>query len=284
MKHVMACIDGSAASATVCDYAAWASVRLAAPLTFLHVLDEHQYPQAPSNLSGNIGLGSREHLLEELAALDQKRSKLAREQGQFLLDAAKQRVDQIGIVHPQTRQRHGDLVDCLKTLEDEIQLLVIGRNGEASEVLSEHIGSHVENVIRTLQRPILLTPVGFTKPQRFLIAYDGSETGHKSIEMIAASPLLAGLDCHLLMVGVDSSHAWDQLNWAKEQLQGAGLNVTVSIRTGEVEQVIQDYIQDQRIDLLIMGAYGHSRIRQFLVGSTTSNMLRKTSVPLLLLR
>lgn len=33
-----------------------------------------------------------------------------------------------------------------------------------------------------------------------------------------------------------------------------------------------------------MGAYGHSRIRQFLVGSTTTSMLRSTTSPLLLLR
>ncbi|MBL4609320.1 MAG: universal stress protein, partial [Pseudomonas sp.] len=38
------------------------------------------------------------------------------------------------------------------------------------------------------------------------------------------------------------------------------------------------------IDLLVMGAYGHSRIRQFFVGSTTTNILQKTSRPVLLLR
>ncbi|KUJ92104.1 MAG: universal stress protein [Pseudomonas sp. 63_8] len=38
MTHVTACIDGSASAPAVCDYAAWASQRLEAPLTFLHVL------------------------------------------------------------------------------------------------------------------------------------------------------------------------------------------------------------------------------------------------------
>ncbi len=69
MTHVMACIDNSQSSLAVCDYSAWASQRLSAPLTLLHVLDEEKYP-ASANLSGNIGLGSREHLLEELATLD----------------------------------------------------------------------------------------------------------------------------------------------------------------------------------------------------------------------
>jgi nucleotide-binding universal stress UspA family protein len=35
---------------------------------------------------------------------------------------------------------------------------------------------------------------------------------------------------------------------------------------------------------MIMGAYGHSRIRQLLIGSTTTEMMRKSKIPLLLLR
>jgi hypothetical protein len=40
-------------------------------LTLLHALDEEKYPE-PADLSGNIGLGSQEHLLEELAILSQR--------------------------------------------------------------------------------------------------------------------------------------------------------------------------------------------------------------------
>jgi nucleotide-binding universal stress UspA family protein len=43
--------------------------------------------------------------------------------------------------------------------------------------------------------------------------------------------------------------------------------------------VAQDYI-----DLLVMGAYGHSSIRQFIVGSTTSAMMRTVKIPVLLFR
>lgn len=46
MTQVIACIDGSTSAPAVCDYAAWASLSLEAPLTFLHVLDQRQYPVA----------------------------------------------------------------------------------------------------------------------------------------------------------------------------------------------------------------------------------------------
>ena len=45
-----------------------------------------------------------------------------------------------------------------------------------------------------------------------------------------------------------------------------------------------DYQREHAIELLVMGAYGHSRIRQFLVGSTTTAMIRRAQSPLLLLR
>src|SRR5690554_6097465 len=102
--QVMAAIDGSQFSEAVCDYAAWASLALSAPLTFLHVVDNH--PQtAEADLSGNIGLGAREHLLEELAQLDEQRAKIAQEQGRLMLQAAKERASGNGVAEPATRQR-----------------------------------------------------------------------------------------------------------------------------------------------------------------------------------
>ena len=283
MTHVMACIDGSQSTAAVCDYAAWASLRLAAPLTLLHVLDDLQYPVSP-DLTGNIGLGSREHLLEELAGLDQQRHKIAMEQGRLMLEAARERVQADGIEAAQLRQRHGDLIDCLHELEQDIRLLVIGRQGKTSDSLSQLVGSHLESVIRTLHRPILVSCGEFRAPQSYMFAYDGSATARKGVEMVAASPLLKGLPCHLLMVGADTSDTWAQLEAAKALLQGSASEVHLAIRAGEVEPTLHSYQMEQGIELLAMGAYGHSRIRQFLVGSTTSHLLRTSTTALLILR
>lgn len=283
MPHVFACIDGSPSSPAVCDYAAWASLRLNTPLTFLHVLDHHRFPVA-RDLTGNIGLGSREHLLQELAALDEKRAKVALEQGRLMLETAKERAAADGVANPQLRQRHGDLLDCLTELESDIRLLVMGRQGEAADNHGQQIGSHLESVIRTLHRPILVSPLDFNAPTSAMLAFDGSDTTRKGVRMLAASPLFKDMAIHLVMVGADTQDAWAQLEWATGILKEAGLNTHAVIRPGEVEPVLHAYQEDHRIDLMVMGAYGHSRIRQFLVGSTTTQMLRTTMTPLLLLR
>ena len=283
MNQIMACIDGSAQAAAVCDCAAWASLQLDAPLTLLHVLDQQQYPAA-GNLSGIIGLGSREYLLEELAALDEKRSKLALEEGRMMLDSARQRVITAGIAQPDVRQRHGDLVETLRDLEADIRLLVIGKQGEDSGNDLQLIGSQLESVIRTLHRPILVTPASFSAPTSVMLAFDGSDTSRKGVEMLASSPLFKGIPIHLVMVGDDNGEHRALLDSARDALVSAGFDVHIALRSGEVEPALHAYQAEHRIGLLVMGAYGHSRIRQFLVGSTTTRMIRSTTTPLLLLR
>lgn len=283
MSQVIACIDGSRITLSVCDYAAWASRRMDAPLDFLHVLGRAEYP-VPADLSGNIGLGSREHLLQELAGLDEKRSRVALEQGRLMLDAAKARAIADGVPNPTSRQRHGELVDTLLEFQSDIRLLVMGRQGEQGDSAGEHIGSHLENVVRTLHRPILVIPSDFSEPRRILIAFDGSATTRKAVDIVAHSPLFRGLPCHVVMVGADKAEARVELDWARERLETDGFDVTAEIRPGEVEAVLCAYRAEHAIDLIVMGAYGHSKIREFLVGSTTARLIRCSEVPLLLLR
>jgi nucleotide-binding universal stress UspA family protein len=283
MSQVIACIDGSKLTLAVCDYAAWASRKMDAPLDFLHVLGRSEYP-IPADLSGNIGLGSREHLLQELAELDERRGRVALEQGRLMLDAARARAIADGVPNPTSRQRHGELVDTLIEFEHDIRLLVMGRQGEHGDSAGEHIGSHLENVVRTLHRPILVIPSDYTEPQRILIAFDGSATTRKAVEMVAASPLFRGLPCHLVMVGADKAEAREPLDWARTTLERAGFQVIAGIRSGHVEEVLCGYRTEHAIDLIVMGAYGHSKIREFLVGSTTTKLIRQSRVPLLLLR
>ncbi|PXX99954.1 universal stress protein [Halomonas sp. LBP4] len=281
--QVMAAIDGSQFSEGVCDYAAWASLALEAPLTFLHVVDNH--PQtAEADLSGNIGLGSREHLLEELATLDEQRAKVAQEQGRLMLKAARERAIEDGVAEPATRQRNGTLVETLEELESEIRLLVMGKRGETAHQASEHLGSNLERVVRTLHRPILMVPETFKTPEQVMIAFDGSKTTRKGVEMLAKSPLFNGIPCHVVIVGAETGDNRSQLDWALKTLRDAGHEAEGAIRAGEVEEALRTYQAEHDIDLLVMGAYGHSRIRHLLVGSTTTAMLRKAGVPVLLLR
>jgi nucleotide-binding universal stress UspA family protein len=279
----MACIDASGYSPAVCDYAVWSALRLETPLTFIHVLDKVR-DASSVDLSGSIGFGAQEELLEELASLDEQRGRLAREQGRLLLKAARQRARDAGVAEPEELLRHGELVETLTELEKGVRLLVLGKRGETAAVASQHLGSNLGRVIRAMHRPILVTMAEFRVPQRIMLAFDGSATTRKGVEMVATSPMFRGLPCHLVMAGAKTADTVEQLARAKQTLEDAGFETPAVILPGEVESVLSRYQQEQEIDLLIMGAYGHSRIRELLVGSTTTAMIRKSTVPLLLLR
>jgi len=284
MTNVIACIDGSNVTPAVCDASGWAANQLDAPVTLLHVLDKSAYP-TESNLSGNIGLGTREHLLSEMVELEERCGKLALEQGKYMLQDARTRLaEKKPSVVVETLQRHGDLVETLLEQECKARLVVMGRQGEQHQDQSQSIGSHLESVIRTLKQPILVVMAEFQTPKRFMIAYDGSLTAKKALNRVASSPLLMGLECHLVMVSDNKSHATAELTLVADVLHEANFNVVTAACQGEVQTALSAYQAEHQIDLMVMGAYGHSRIREFFVGSNTTRMISKSHIPLLLLR
>ena len=282
MTQVVACINGIGERVeAICDTSAWASRALQAPLKLLHVLDKREYPTSEESapLSGTIGLGARETLLEQLASLDEQRGKLAREQGRLMLAAALERAQQDDAFEPTTSQRHGDLLSTLAEEQNSTRLLVLGKGSHG-----DPLGVHIEPVIRALHRPILVTDRALIAPKKFLMAYDGSSTARKALDMVAKSPLLKGAECELLMVGPATFDFKKELEAAERSLIDSGFSVNATLRAGDVEEVILEREAEVGAELLVMGAYGHSRIRQMLVGSTTSTLLRKSPTPILLLR
>ncbi|MGI0118439.1 universal stress protein [Zooshikella sp. RANM57] len=284
ISKVLACIDGSRYSTAVCDYSVWASQRINAPLKLLHNIEHHQIP-GMVDLSGSIGLGSQEKLLDELTTLEQQRSKLLVQQGKIMLDAAKSRAEQAGIEDIIAKQRHGSLTESLIELEDEIRVLVLGIRGEGHKDDGKHIGAHLETIIRSLHKPILVVNKEFTEPKRIMLAYDGSEAAQKALDMIANRPLFKGLPCHVVYANPNpEKHTSDCLPNAARKLEEAGIEVITTSLEGKPEDVICAYQTEHQIDLTVMGAFGHTRIRELLLGSFTAKMLAATQKPLLLLR
>ena len=277
--RVVAAIDASAYTGSVCRHAAWAAGRLGAPLSMVHVIDPADRV-APLDLAGNLILGEREALLRELGELDATRARLAQQHGRLLLQQARQLA---GVDTADLRLRHGALVDTLVELEDEVRLFVVGKRGEHADFARGHLGREVERVVRSVHRPLLVASRTFQPIQRVLVAYDGSATTRKALAMVAESPLLRGFDIHLVTVG-GGEGSERGLGDAARVLDGAGLHATTEVIDGHPDEALAAYVDRQRIDLLVMGAYGHSRIRQLIVGSTTTAVMRNCQVPVLLLR
>jgi nucleotide-binding universal stress UspA family protein len=282
MPRILACTDGSIYANSVYDHAAWAAQRLGgASVQVLHVLDRLA-TDAPANRSGAIGFNASEELLRELAEVDATRGRVALRRARSLLMEAEQRLRAGGVTEVLLTQRHGSLVGTVTEFEAEADLVVIGKRGEAADFTVGHLGGNLERVVRASTRPILVAARAFRPIARFMIAYDGGTAALKAVEFAARQSPVQKLDCHLVTVGPQGGGA--PLDQPAALLRQSGLTVTTRMLHGEAEQAIAAYVGAENIDLLVMGAYGHSRIRNLLIGSTTTALLSACRIPVLVFR
>ncbi|MCA1775686.1 MAG: universal stress protein, partial [Loktanella sp.] len=120
--------------------------------------------------------------------------------------------------------------------------------------------------------------------QKVLVAYDGSASAKVAIDRMADSAVFADLDLTVLCIGQDETKARATADEAVAKLQRADVTATARTAKGEPEDVLGDLVASDGFDLLVMGAYGHSRIRSLIIGSTTTAMIQTVKIPVLLYR
>jgi nucleotide-binding universal stress UspA family protein len=281
MSKMLAFIDGSVYAESVCRLAAWAAARMALPVEIAHVLGRRM--AGTFDLSGSLEVNQRTALLDEYARLDEQHAKLAQAKGRALLDSAKAIVGADG-VQAETRLRNGDLLDALAVLEQDARMVVIGKRGEAADFARLHLGSNLERVVRSSTRPVLVAARKYVPFERFVIAFDGGKSANRAVDFVASSGLLKGMKATVLSVGADTAENRSRLDAPVGRLREAGFDVDGQLLPGDPDEVIGDHVETQGIGLLVMGAYGHSRIRSLVIGSTTEAMVRRCKVPVLMFR
>ncbi|MFT6305790.1 MAG: nucleotide-binding universal stress UspA family protein [Granulosicoccus sp.] len=284
MTYILAVIDGSAYSASVCEHAAWIAEYSPTEVDVLHVLGRRDVSSDSSNLSGSIGLGARSALLGELVELDAQKARLAQKRGRAILEDAEALLRQRGVTSVTTKLRNGEIVESVQTLEKDAKLIVIGKRGEAADFDSGHLGSNIERVVRSTRLPVLVASRSFKPIKKVLVAFDGGSSSLKAIEYFAKQEQYNSLECIVLSVGTGSTDQKRQLEGAVATLKKGGYKATGEIVAGHTEMAISAKVEQEKIDLLLMGAYGHSRIRSLIIGSTTTEMIRSCKVPVLLFR
>ncbi|MFN0264953.1 universal stress protein [Tepidamorphus sp. 3E244] len=280
---IIALVDGSLYSASVCDHAAWVASRTGAPVELLHVLGRREAPEK-QDLSGAIKLGARSALLEELAELDAQRAKLISHRGRAILEDAQALVEKAGVEDVSIRLRHGDIVEAVAEVEADARVIMIGKRGEAADFAKGHLGSNLERIVRASHKPVFVASRAFKPISKVLVAYDGGVSAMKAVDHIARSPLFAGLQMHIVTVGNETAEVKKGLEDARAVLKGAGLDAETEVLPGQPDKALGKLVEESGFDMLVMGAYGHSRIRSLIIGSTTTEMIRSCKVPVVLVR
>ncbi len=284
MTRIIGLIDGSTYARSVCDHIAWIAGRTEVTVEILHVIGRLDLSSEPVNLSGNIGLGARTALLEELADLDAQKAKVAHARGRLLLDEAKAHLQAAGVPNVETRLRNGDLVETVQEFEANADIIVIGKRGEGADAARGPVGSNLERVVRSTRKAIVIAPHAFRPVSKLLIAYDGGALAIKTVDQVARSPVLDGLGVKLVTVGSDTPESRKKLEDAAAILKAAGFEAQTAMIDGQTGTAITAIVEQEGYDLLAMGAYSHSRLRSLFIGSTTTEMIRSCKVPIVIFR
>lgn len=277
MKRVIACIDSSPCINALAEAAAWVATQTGRELVLLQVLDYYPASYHLGEISGVIGFESNAMLLKELAELEHKQSELALDYSNNLLKHISESIQEKYNLNTTHIQEKGDFIEQGTQLLEADDIVLIGRLGERSAEKNKPLGTNVENFIRSANCTVMTVGETFTPPTRFIFAYEFSPTCTKMMHRIAQSDLLRQLQCHVLYVG---DHA-EILAQATDYLEKAGLDVVPVSRYGDVAHHILSYQEETEIQLIVLGAFSHSKIHQFFLGSIATSIFRNAKVPLL---
>ena len=98
--------------------------------------------------------------------------------------------------------------------------------------------------------------------------------------------MFAGARIHLVTVSPNEreEERLKGLQNAEASMREGIHSLTCQMLHGEAAPSVIDYVKENEIDMLVMGAYGHNRIRRLIIGSSTTEMLRGCQLPTLLFR
>jgi nucleotide-binding universal stress UspA family protein len=278
-KDILLCTDGSPAAEVAGDYAIWFAGKLAARLRALYVTDIRLL-EGPwmADLSGALGAQPYAAFLPQL-------ERIQSEKAATILAAVEKRCRDAGIAC-ETTYETGGLMQVMLEHEEHADMVVLGQRGEHAAWSAGILGSSVERMVRASAKPCLVTPEKFGQIQHMLIAHDGSDESNKALRAgIALAPAL-GVKVTITTVAAlgNEDAASETLHKAKQLALDGGVKAQLELLHGDPEAEILQVRETVGADLIVMGAYGHTRIRELILGSTTSHVLRKATVPVLLVR
>lgn len=163
-----------------------------------------------------------------------------------------------------------------------VDLLVIGMRGEFAKWKKNLVGATLDAVMRQWSKSILVTSREFKSIGNILFAYDGSERSNKALQLVGLFATQLSAPVTVLSVHDKEIFRSKLLEEAQSYLKPYKAQVDLVGVSGNPEKEIIRVAGERHCDLMIMGAFGHSRIREAILGSTTEQVVRKADVPVLL--
>ena len=285
MKKIILCTDGSTYSETTYQYGAWFAKQLPASVDVLYVTEKSEQTKR-INRSGSLGFNASDDLLKRIVAFEHDYAKIEQEKSKEILNHAQDYFEAEGLDTNTYTHHQGDLLADLKAQESNADLIILGKCGSTGLDLKQHLGSHVEQIMRSLHSPCLVTAQHYHPIEHVMLAYDDSPPCRVAFQQILQLPFIKTIPLHLVQVAKksDETSVEKRLESLRIEAQELGVEASVTILKGAIEDELHQYIQSHKISLLVMGVHGNRPLRNLIMGHTASHMITETDIPVLLYR
>jgi nucleotide-binding universal stress UspA family protein len=175
--------------------------------------------------------------------------------------------------------------DQLGRMARRFDLAVVGQPEPEKAVAAEVVD---EGVLFESGRPVIFVPFiqkSGLKLERMMVCWDGSRAAARAVG--DAMPFLHKAKQVEVVIVASGRPKSDDVPGADlgQHLARHGLKVEVKRITSpdiDVASTILSYAADSSADMIVMGGYGHSRLREFVLGGATRGILESMTVPVLM--
>ncbi len=277
IKNILVPIDGSEHSKAAMEYGLWFVENFHGTLFGQHVIDTVSIEGSFfHDISGSLGF-------EPYLDFSTKMREVLEERGKGLLEEFSENCQKKSIRH-ETYLDMGIIANEICERAKVADLVIMGHRGINEEFSTGMLGSTAESVTRRILRPVFITTKNFKVIENPLLAYDGSQRASSAMESAAEFCTQLHLPLTVLYIPKEEGTAERVLQEARSYLDSYGLDVRYEIGKGYPEKSIVDTLINSNYDLLFIGAHGHRRIIELVIGGTTEYVLRKSPCPVFLKR
>ena len=283
IRQLVVGIDGSDQSLVACRYAQVLSRRFGCEVKVVFVVDSRKtelplvYSTGPFEYSF-----ARAYLPPEpeLESFYRKVRKDLNAFAQACLEACRERcaAESVPLV---TLRKEGLPSRVLAEEARTGDLLLIGQKGENARFDRTIVGSTTEDVVRSSPRPVLVCPAEFRDPRQLLFAYDGSENAERALQFVV-NAFGSSWDRFLLLLMEPEADRENVVQREEAYLQAHGIHYRIVRENRHPVDAVLEVAAREGSDLILVGAHGRNKVREYLLGPTTSHLVRKSPLPVMI--
>jgi nucleotide-binding universal stress UspA family protein len=276
VKSILLALDGSPYSEPALRYGIYLAKQFGAIIRVLTVVDIRLFDWTVATGADSFVpvMPSADFQAESQRVLEDKAQRIVEKASEILKGEN---------AHFEIKKTAGIPVDEICSLARQNDMVIMGIRGEYERWSDKLLGVTVESVSRQISKPLMLVDKDFKPIQRIVCGYDGSVTANKALQFSAFFSKSLQLRLDVITVSNSEEERNDILREAEKYLQPYEINFNLRPETGDAADVlVAAQNQSPEFSMMITGSYGHSRLREAILGSTTIEVMRNARKPVLL--